>query len=187
MIQLRYIAVAPNDLLLYHGALTVEIVLGGTISASVLDVVKLVDQSVAEHKMKAPIIVIDGSVPDERDADDVLQVVQVMRKKNYTVIGKCSGTVMPRWFNDCSKTVAMITNDDWLGFSCDEVQYVPTNNEPLSEPWLGAANQALKTICLNVARPAAELFSFLSAATFAWQVIIPPKHNYAVVIVKEQA
>ena len=183
--NLRHVALVPCELLAAHGAMCVELVLGGQLAVSLLDVVKLIDQTVAEHRIKTPIVVVDGRVPDERDPDDVLELVQVLRRKQYNVFGRCGGSRYPRWLTECTRTEVMVTNEGWLEFQCDELQYIPPLEGPLLEPSVGAAAAAIKTIYVGNRIAPATLFEFLALAQFPWQLALPPKLQYAVVLLKE--
>jgi len=183
--KLGHIILTPNELLMWHGAMTIEIGLHGNVEASLLEVIKLIDINVLEQRMRAPIIVIDGRVPDEQDPNEILELVQVLKRKNYTVFGKISGAVWPRWAEHCSKIAAMVTNEPWLGFSCDELQYIPPVGGPLVEPNIGAAGSALKNLYIGNKLPPAEVFAFLSQAQVPWQITTAAKFNYVLTVVKE--
>ncbi len=183
---IRSLFYSALDTLTYNGLPHIEVVLGdqGDFSASLLEVVQLIDRTAAEQQMKVLVVAIDGRVPDERDPDEILQFVQVLRRKGYAVIGKTSGTVFPRWLPECSFTQVMITNDPWLGYECTELQYIPPNDGPLEEPSIGAAGKAVRSLYIPVKRDPAEVFGFLQRAKLSWQLVVPPKQFYAINILR---
>jgi hypothetical protein len=183
--QIRHIAILPNDAILWHGAIAIEIVLGGMLEASVLEVVQLIDTNIRDACLKAPLVIIDGRVPDLRDPDDVLELIQVLVKKGITVLGKTSGNVHPRWLNECNKVQVSVTNEPWLGYKCDELLYNPPVNEPMIEPNPMAASTALKNLYVGTKIAPAVIFSFLQTSAFNWQITTDPKIQYAVVVVKD--
>lgn len=184
--QVRSIALLPNEMLLYHGAMVIELVLGGQLSCDILGLVKLFDQTIAEQRIKSPAVIIDGRVPCERDPDEVLELIQVLKRKHYGVLGKCYGGEFPRWLPECDKSMVMITNDPWLEYQCDEVQYIPPLEGPLIEPQLGAASSALKNLFLSVRYSPIKVFEFLTQAVFPWQITTQPKLQYALMLLKEK-
>ena len=184
--NVRHMIVTPCDLLYAHGAIVIELAVGGQLVASVLEVVQLIDKTVREMQIKSPIVVIDGSVPDDRDPEDVLELIQVLKRKGMAVFGKTSGAVFPRWCAECNRVAAIVTNEAWLGYRCDEVQYIPPLEGPLSEPRLEYAHEALKSIQVARKIPPAQLFNFLSEAAYPWQVLSEPKYQYTIVVVKEK-
>jgi hypothetical protein len=183
---IRSLFYSALDTITYNGLPHIEVVLGnqGDFSASLLEVVQLIDRTAAEQQMKALVVAVDGRVPDERDPDEILQFVQVLRRKGYIVIGKTSGTVFPRWLPECSFTQVMVTNEPWLGYECSEIQYIPPNEGPLIEPGIGFATKAIRSLNLPVKFDPAEVFGFLSRAKYSWQLVVPPKQFYAINILR---
>lgn len=182
--KLGHIAVTLCDTLGYHGAHCVELTLGGQLDAPLVQIALLVDAALAEHHVKAPLIVFDGFASSDYDPQEALELAQVLRSKGYTLLGKTHGALYPRWLPLMNYSVAIVDNLPWATYGVNEVIYQPREGDLLVEPFVGAGNaQAVKAISLPTQRDPAELAAFRAGATYPWNILISPKFTYVEVLV----
>ncbi len=167
----------------WHGAPCLELVLSGQLQASIMDVVSAIDQAVGDMKLLSGVVVVDGTAVHDNDPREVRELVQVLRQRGLSVMGKSDGTVYPAWFEDCTCRVAHVRNK-WLNYSVNEVQYRPALEDVLEEPHVLEANKgATKVIVLPNKKSIKELISFNERSVWAWSVLVPKMWNYFVKLI----
>jgi hypothetical protein len=184
--KLRYACLTQHNDSFLHGASVIELVLGGQLDCTILDLIKLIQYAVTEYGLKTVRVVIDGRVPAEREADDVAEFVQICQSKGYYVIGKSAGHVYPRWLPMCNYVIAMVTNDEWLNYGVNEIEYVPPTDGELKEPIIEKHNAgAIKTLLPSYAVPSVIMINFQRLAMYEWNFVSFPKYSWVVMLARE--
>lgn len=197
--KLHYIALTPSDTAAFNGALTIDVVLGGTLELTATEIVQLIDNTVSDRQLKTVVVTIDGvgiNTPDPAEANEILSLVEVLRSRGAAIIGKTHGNDAPLWFHPTrpgeprpfgvTYTVAAVTNEPWLNFTVNEIHYTPPLKGPLKEPPIYPDNRAaVKRLIINQSWQLPVVYEFIRAATHPWSIAPTPHYNYAVILVSE--
>jgi len=187
--KLRHLLLTPSDTIAYTGYMTFEIGIADKNDSSAIDmslneIIALVSHSKTTYQIKSMLFTIDNTVPGEFNADEALELAQVLNSKKMTLIGKIPGHDFGRFIPTCAYTVAVVSNESWMNYACHEVQYVPPLKgefkEPLIEPQNANANKSLH--CPADTNPAV-LLSFQHKSTYPWSIHLQHQPPYTVKIV----
>lgn len=187
---MRYnsVEVTILDTVYLHGMRCIEVVLGnpGTAETTLKELMDFIDGALDQMNMQVlPVISIDARADMDADPKDVLELVMVLRNKNYNVIGKLNGDTYPRWAEQCTRVVAYV-DTDWMNYQADEIYYVPRDGEALKLPTLRGKNQdrsVIKGIYLQKRIGVDKVFSLIDKSPFPWHVITPRAFSYSISLI----
>lgn len=167
----------------WHGLPCLELVLGGQLQVSLMDVIGAMDDARETLWLKTPrMVVIDGTATHDNDPSEVLELVQVLHSKGVLVMGKSDGTVYQRWMEGLRYTVAVV-RDRWLGYKVTELQYRPAAEDKLKEP--PSEGDMLRHLVLTGKRGLVEITDFQYQSQYVWGVLVPKKWEYNVLLLKD--
>ncbi len=180
------IVLTQCDTVGYHGARCIEIILGGKNVVQLNQIVQLIDAALYENNIIGALVTLDGFSPADYDPNEALELCQILRSKNYTVIGKTYGMTFPRWFvqpNGPTYTVTYVDNQLWMRYKVDEIIYQPRDTDVMAEPIVGQNNAAsAKAILLQNESRMTELPQFYAKATMQWNILTPQAFSYVNVL-----
>lgn len=187
---MRYnsVEVTILDTVYLHGMRCIEVVLGnpGTAESTLKELMDFIDGALDQMNMHVlPVIVIDARADMDTDPKDVLELIMVLRNKNYAVIGKLNGDTYPRWAEHCNRVIAYV-DTDWINYKADEIYYVPRDGEPIKLPVLrgnNASNSVIKAIYLQRKVGIDKIFSAIEKSPFPWHVITPRSFSYSISLI----
>jgi len=186
--NVHHVALTQCETVGFHGSRCVEVVLGGGLQLSMLELSNMIADTIVENSLHKPIVVIDSRVVEiGKDTEaETASLVGVLRAQGFTVIGLINGNAYPLWVSMLSYVVAWITDDKWLGYQAHELQYQPAKGSKLSEPYIGPVNYgATKALVLDHQRNMADMVDYYAGAKFDWSVLSGQRIVYTVVLAKE--
>lgn len=184
--KVRHIALVQETALAFYGQMAVEVALGGSLDASLVDVILQIDKAIADMALKNVIVTICADGQPTFAAEEVIELILCLKSRGTTIIGKSQGTVYPQWFPHCNYTLAWVDNGPWLRYFVNELRYRPAADQPLHEP-LRVVQPKLLSLELGQQRDALAVLKFLRDSNSSWAVISPMKTEYTVVLLQGKA
>lgn len=185
--KIRHLLLAPSDTIAYNGYMTFEIGIGSSDDSSDLslnELVNLIHRARTDYQIKSMLVTIDNTVPGDYDANDVLELAQVLTSKKLVIIGKIPGHDYGRFIPTCAYTVAVVSNEPWMNYACQEVQYVPPLKGPFVEPLIETQNATShKSLHCPPSTIPAVLLNFQHKALYPWSIHLQNQPPYTVRIV----
>ena len=187
--KLRHLLITPSDTVAYTGYMTFEFGIcdrddPSAVEMSLNEIVNLLHQARTNYQIKSMLVTIDNTVPGQYDSNEVLELAQVLVSKKHTLIGKIPGHDFGRFIPTCAYTVAVVSNEPWMNYACQEVQYIPPLKGAFVEPLIEAQNTpAHKSLHCPPETSPQVILAFQHKASYPWSVHLTHQPPYTVKIV----
>lgn len=114
-------------------------------------------------------VVVIENIAVEHEGPIFMQLLQVLRDKNFYVIGLVYGNNKPSWTGLVSWLAVYITEKPWLNFNANEIVFVPTKT-PFAEPIIHENNKmSLKYIAVpSKFDNSTDLINFFMESEHKW-------------------
>ncbi len=184
--KLRHLLLTPSDTIAYHGYMTFEFGIGGSDDStemSLNELINLVAKTKTMYQIKSMLVTIDNTVPGLYDQNEVLELAQVLNSKKHTLIGKTPGHDFGRFIPTCTYTVAVVSNEPWMNYACNEIQYVPPMKGEFIEPYIESQNSnSHKVVHCPPNTNQAVLLAYQHKSTYPWSIHLQHQPPYTVKI-----
>lgn len=175
--KFRHILLTASDTTGFIGLPTIEIGLTAdddpnADELNLRETIDVLNEFLKRFNIKSPpLVTIDNSVPGDREVGDALELVEVLNSKKYVTIGKSPGHTFAPFIAKCAYKVATLTNEPWINYAVNEVQYTPTQREEWKEPLFEQHNfTCAKTLITQPNTIPLVLLNFINKSYFTWSI-----------------
>lgn len=184
--KIRHLLLTPSDTIAYSGYMTFEIGIAGTDGTdwSLNELINLIHRARTDYQIKSMLVTIDNTVPGDYDANEVLELAQVLVSKKHVLIGKIPGHDYGRFIPTCTYTVAVVSNEPWMNYACQEVQYVPPLKGPFVEPLIESQNSTShKSLHCPPETSPQVILAYQHKSAYPWSIHLQNQPSYTVKII----